>query len=70
MWENRVLTQEDVDKVMTLIDATYGFANVDTILMNIIMESAEDFFNGRNSAEEIARIAQSRVSIYVAEQVG
>jgi len=32
------------------------------------MESATDFFNGLISAEDAARIIQSRVSIFLAEQ--
>jgi len=37
-------------------------------LMEIIDEGAVDFFSGRSSAQEAARIVQNRASIYIAEQ--
>jgi len=40
-------------------------------LMNIIMEGASDYFNGRYStAQEAARVIQSRAAILIAEQLG
>ena len=39
----------------------------DEPMMKIILEEASAFFSGQKSAEEIANLIQSRVSIYVAE---
>jgi hypothetical protein len=63
--------QEDADRLMELIENT---TRVDDSLSlqvwSIVSESVWDFFNGRNTAEDAARIIQSRVSIYLAEQMG
>jgi len=51
-----------------IIDTAFGIASYDEALMNIINENAEDFFNGRTSAQDTARIIQSRVSRLISEQ--
>jgi len=63
-------TAEDVELIISVIDSLAGISGMDINLMNIIMEGANDFWNGRNSAEDAARIIQSRASIFVAEQTG
>jgi ABC-type glycerol-3-phosphate transport system substrate-binding protein len=62
------LTQTDIDQVLTLINSVSSIAHWDEALINIIMEGAEDFFNGRGSAQDAARIIQNRASNYVSEQ--
>jgi len=37
-------------------------------LLNIISENAIDFFNGRTTAQDTARIIQRRASTFMAEQ--
>ena len=66
--EMKPITQADVDLVMQLIDNSFGIASYDEALMNIINEGASDFFSGRSSAQDAARIIQSRAAIYVSEQ--
>ncbi|MCL2079613.1 MAG: extracellular solute-binding protein [Oscillospiraceae bacterium] len=64
------ITQEDADKIIALVNSLTPTSD-DWLLYgafaDIISESAEDFFNGRNTAREAAEIIQSRVSIYVWE---
>jgi len=75
-WENGVMrtvefkpiTQEDIDQIRTLIDSITRIASYDGALMDIIMEGAADYFSGRSSAQDAARIIQSRAAIYVSEQ--
>ena len=62
------VTQAEVDKVLELIENSSGIASYDEALMNIIMEGAKDFFSGRSSANDAARIIQNRASIYISEQ--
>ena len=62
------ITQEEADQIIALVDSLSGFDDRDWDLINIIREGVDDFANGRNSAEDTARIIQSRVSIYLAEQ--
>jgi len=63
-------TQEDADEIVALINSTTKITahGSDVQLGNIIIESATDFFDGHITAEDAARIIQSRVSIFLAEQ--
>ena len=63
------LTQKELDQILTLIEtATPGTNEWHGDLLNIITEGADDYFNGRSTAQEAARIIQSRASRYIAEQ--
>jgi len=64
------MTQADVDQLLALIDSTSGTTgwNIDQSLLDIVSEGAEDFFGGRSSAADVARIIQSRASILVSER--
>jgi ABC-type glycerol-3-phosphate transport system substrate-binding protein len=63
------LTQADLDKILALIDSTSGIGDdIDIGLWNIISESAMDYYSGRKSTREAAKIIQSRVSILVSER--
>ena len=70
-FELQALTLEDKNKVLMLIDSmtvTTGFSNLDDAFWNIIFESADDYFSGKSTAQDTARVVQSRVAIYVAER--
>ena len=62
------MTQEEADQIMALIDSMSGSYGYDERLMEIVSEGAEDYFNGRRTAQDAAGVIQSRASIYVAEQ--
>jgi len=63
------LTQEEADKITALINtASFIRISYDYKLLDIIVESASDFFEGRSTAHDAARVIQSRASIYLAEQ--
>jgi hypothetical protein len=62
------ISQAEIDHVMDLINSIQGVSSYDEALMNIVNEGASDFFSGRSSAQDAARIIQNRASIYVAEQ--
>jgi len=64
------ISTEEADRIRYLIDSATGVIEHDEILWNIISENASDFFNGRHTAQETARIIQRRASIYIAEQAG
>ena len=63
-------TQEEADRILTMIDSARGPSNYDTTLLTIVQESVGDFFEGRRTAQDVARIIQNRASIYVSEQSG
>lgn len=61
-------TEEDKQAVLRIIDNSYRmFFEHDYTLLNILTEETEPFFQGQKSAEEAAKIIQSRVSLYVSE---
>jgi len=65
---NDPLSQAHINQVLALIEATTNITDYNQALMTIIQEGAEDFFNGRGSAQDAARVIQSRATILVAEQ--
>lgn len=64
------LTQADIDQVIALIDSASGSTGQtrDEALWNIIIEAASEFFAGRITSHDAARIIQDRAAIYVSEQ--
>jgi len=62
------VSQENIDMFRDVINNTTRIRDYDETLWDIISETASDFFNGRHTAQDAARIIQSRVSIYLAEQ--
>lgn len=60
--------QQDVDTVLALIDGAAARYKYNTDIQNIINEEAESYFQGQKDYESVARVIQSRVSIYLAEQ--
>ncbi len=62
------LTQEQADKVMELINSTDKLYMENTAALNIIFEQLDAFLSGQKSAEEVAKLVQGKMSIYVNEQ--
>ena len=61
------LTKEDVQFVENFVYSLSEPMTYNANVNNIIMEEASAFFSGQKSAEEVANIIQSRLSIYVNE---
>lgn len=62
------LTQADKDELMTVINAATKVLRYDQSIVDIITDESNAYFKGEKSAEETAKLVQSRVSIYVNEQ--
>ena len=62
------LTAEQVAQIRELVETTTKLADYDTEIQGIVSEQAQAFFSGQKSAEEVARLIQSKVNIYVNEQ--
>lgn len=61
-------TEEDAKAVLHIIDNTYRQAfERDYILIKILFEEAEPFFQGQKSVKDVVKIIQSRVSLYLIE---
>jgi ABC-type sugar transport system, periplasmic component len=65
--EDATLTQEDVDYMLEFLNSDFSGVNYTTDLFNIISEELAIFFNGQKTAEETAKVIQSRASIYISE---
>lgn len=61
------LTQEDVQFIENFINSLHEPITYNESVNNIIMEEASAFFSGQKTADEVANIIQSRLSIYVNE---
>lgn len=68
VYEIYAMTQEQADKLIELINSTTRVMNSNDSLTQIAIEEAQAFFAGQKSAEEVARLTQSKVNIYVNEQ--
>lgn len=69
MYEVYALTQEQVDKLEELINSTTRTYSTNEKISQIINEEAAAYFSGAKSAEETAKMVQSRVKTYVSEQM-
>lgn len=64
-----VMTQEEVDKIGAFIESVDKPAYRNTDVQNIISEEVAAFFEGQKSAQAVAEIIQSRVKLYVNENM-
>lgn len=60
-------TENDIEEIKKIIDSADTISNGNEKIMQIINEEAVAFYNGQKSADETAKIIQSRVSMYVKE---
>lgn len=62
------MSQKKYDQFLELLNNTTKMADYDESIMEIVMDEAQPFLAGKDSAEKVARMVQSRVRIYVNEQ--
>ena len=62
------LEPEQVDQIRSLIESTTKVADYNQEILSIVSEQAAPFFAGQKSAEEVAKLVQSKANIYVNEQ--
>ncbi len=68
-WEYsyRPATQEEADILRELVNGAVGSYSYNTELFGIIMEELEPFFNNQQSADQVAKVIQNRISLYLTE---
>ena len=66
-WWSKPITQEMADKITAVIKGAVQVYRQQTEVMAIIQEEAGAFFAGQKSAQAVAEVIQSRVSLYEAE---
>ena len=70
-WEMEIYaaTKEQVEEIRTLIELSDGIYSYPVEIADIIKEETAPFFEGQKSAKEASEIIQSRVQIYVNENL-
>ncbi|MCR5101826.1 MAG: extracellular solute-binding protein [Butyrivibrio sp.] len=70
-WEYKyhTITDEEIQTLQELLDSCRTKSDYDQQIINIISEETEAFFAGQKTAAEVADIIQSRVKIYVNENL-
>lgn len=62
-----VLTQEQIDDFKSYVDGASISGSYDSDIMDIITEEAGAFFSGDKSADDVVKLIQNRVGIYLGE---
>lgn len=62
------LTQEQADRFRAMLEIAQPFPNFNNTVFEMVQNEAAPFFAGERSAEDTARLIQSKVSLYMAEQ--
>ena len=62
------LTEDQVQQIRELVLTTTKVADYDQAILDIVKEQAAPFFAGQKTAEEVAKLVQSKANIYVNEQ--
>ncbi|MBR1457208.1 MAG: extracellular solute-binding protein [Oscillospiraceae bacterium] len=62
------MTQEQADKLLQVIETSDRAVDLNSALFGIVKSEAEAYFAGQKTAEEVARLVQSKASLYVSEQ--
>ena len=62
------MTQEQADKLWEAVTTCNKVLEQDDAIYTIVFEQAQAFYSGQKTAEEVARLIQSKVTIYVNEQ--
>ena len=61
------MAQAEVNQLKALIENISTIESSDERLISIILESADDFFHGYGSAQDAAKVIQSRASVFISE---
>jgi hypothetical protein len=62
------LSQEEADDIRALVSGTDRVWGADQGILDTVTAEAEAFFAGQKSAQEVAKLVQSKLTIYVNEQ--
>ena len=62
------MSKEQADEVSAVVMATTKAYDYDESIISIVQEQAKAFFAGQKTAQEVARLVQGKVNIYVNEQ--
>ncbi len=61
------MTQEQIDQVVAFVQTVNKSVYTNEAVLNIIKEEMDAFYSGQKSAQDVAKIIQSRAQVYVDE---
>lgn len=67
-YEVYATTEEEAQQLREVTATTTKMMNLDQSIMDIVSEQAAAYFSGQKTAEEVAKLIQSKASIYINEQ--
>lgn len=67
-YEITEVTQAQADKLMELINSTTKLMDENSKIIEIVKSEAKPFFEGQKTAQDVAKLIQSKVNIYINEQ--
>ena len=62
------LTREQADRFLAMLEIAQPFPSFNNTIFEMVQNEAAPFFAGERSAEDTAKLIQSKVSLYLAEQ--
>ena len=62
------LSQEQADKLLAVIEGSSKTVDRNPGIYSMVSQEAQAFFAGQKSAGEVAKLIQSKVSLYLSEQ--
>lgn len=68
-YKDYALTQQEVDTARAVIESATRVYTSDETIQTIISEEIASFISGAKTAEQVAQLIQSRVSLYVSENM-
>lgn len=65
--ELRKITKDDEEQLLSIVEGLSFTSSQDEIILEIILEEAQAYFQGQKTEEEVARIIQNRIQMYLWE---
>ena len=65
---DKLVTEEDIEQFLNTLLETELYIYSDSTISEIVLEEAIPFFMGTKEAREVAKLIDSRVSLYLAEK--
>ena len=62
------MDEETAQQLRELVSTTTKVANYDSSIFEIVREQVQAYFEGQRSAEDVAKLIQSKANIFVNEQ--
>lgn len=60
-------TEEEISLIRGLLERAEPVKTSSPVIMNVIMEEVEGYFDGQKDVDEVARIIQNKVSVYLSQ---